>query len=131
PTAPPHGPALDAPQRQTPGGARPSRPAQNGHTSGPRRVVTSGAKSMGRRARSVAMITQRSTTGSLRSSGILAPGEVVGLFLGTGGAREEREKRLARRLALEQDRGDLRDHRRGHPGLAGERQPGVSGAHAL
>ena len=75
------------------------------------------------------MITQRSTTGSLRSSGIVAPGEIVRLFLGAGGAREEREERLARRLSLEQDRGDLRDHRRGDPRPVREREPGLGGAH--
>src|SRR3989442_2407445 len=58
------------------GGALSSLPVQNTH--GPPRGRTgSMLKSVGRRARSVEMITQRPTTGSLRSSGTAAPERTV------------------------------------------------------
>src|SRR5207253_7809375 len=85
------------------GGVLSSLPVQNTH--GPPRARTgSMLKSVGRRARSLEMITQRPTTGSLRSSGTAAFQRRV---LARRRATEQRGQRLASRLAVEQDGGDL------------------------
>src|SRR5579884_2564906 len=55
------------------GGVRASRPSQNGHVSEALACTSPRGKSVGRAARSVAMITHRRVTGSLRSSGTNLP----------------------------------------------------------
>src|SRR5688572_33240604 len=65
-----------APPAMISGGVLSSLPAQKTH--GPPRARTGSVlKSEGRRARSVEMMTQRPTTGSLRSSGTAASGRGV------------------------------------------------------
>src|SRR2546427_4380954 len=85
------------------GGALSSLPVQNTH--GPLRGRTgSMLKSVGRRARSVEMITQRPTTGSLRSSGTAALERRV---FARGRAAEQRRQRVGGGLAVEEHGGDL------------------------
>src|SRR3989441_1221524 len=105
------------------GGVLSSLPVQNTH--GPPRGRTGSVlKSFGRRARSVEMITQRPTTGSLRSSGTAALERRV---FARGRAAKQRRQRVGGGLAVEEHGGDLgadrqRDAvagrprpRRGHP----------------
>src|SRR2546428_3597544 len=100
------------------GGALSSLPVQNTH--GPLRGRTgSMLKSVGRRARSVEMITQRPTTGSLRSSGTAALERRV--FV-RGRAAEERRQRVGGRLAVGEHSGDLCADRQ-PDALAGDPRP--------
>src|SRR2546427_11895325 len=100
------------------GGVLSSLPVQNTH--GPPRGRTGSVlKSFGRRARSVEMITQRPTTGSLRSSGTAALERRV---FARGRAAEQRRQRLGGGLAGEQHGRDPRPDRPREPG-AGSRRP--------
>src|SRR5688572_6304492 len=85
------------------GGVLSSLPAQNTQL-GVRGFTGSGVKSEGRRARSVEMITQRPTTGSLRSSGTQAS---HGRVLTRRRSPEQRAQRVGRGLALEEDSAHL------------------------
>src|SRR5437762_4244183 len=106
------------------GGVLPSLPGQKGQ-SPPVARTGSVAKSDGRRARSVEMMTQRPTIGSLRSSGIglavLAPERAL----------EERGHRVHGRLAPEEHGADLLTDRHRHRVVLRERQRGGDGARAL
>src|SRR5436309_4962122 len=97
------------------GGVWASWPSQNAHAD-TRGRTGSATKSDGRRARSVAMMTQRPTTGSLRSSGIALA------VLPLHGPLEERRERVGRRLALEEHGADLVADRQGDGVAAGQRQ---------
>ena len=97
-------------------GVRDSSPGQKGQRVPADLVTGAGAKSEGRRARSVEMMTQRPTTGSLRSSGT----RDVHLFLRPRLAREEPGQRVGHRHALEEHRGYRGADRHRHAGLAGE-----------
>src|SRR2546428_1847684 len=82
------------------GGVWASWPSQNAHAD-TRGRTGSATKSDGRRARSVAMMTQRPTTGSLRSSGIALA------VLPLDGPLEERGQGVRWWLVLEEDGADL------------------------
>src|SRR5262245_53893768 len=100
------------------GGVLSSLPGQNTH--GPPRVRTGSVlKSDGRRARSVEMITQRPTTGSLRSSGTAALDRRI---LAGRRAPEQGRERVGGRLAVEQHGGDLGADRHGHTIPGGQRE---------
>src|SRR5256885_14150816 len=86
------------------GGVLSSLPVQNTHVP-PRGRTGSVLKSVGRRARSVEMMTQRPTTGSLRSSGTAALHRRI---LPRGRAAEQRHQRVAGGLAVEEHRGPPR-----------------------
>src|SRR5262245_22879107 len=109
---------------RTSGGVWCSWPSQNAHIVA-RGRTGSVTKSEGRRARSVAMMTQRPTTGSFRSSGI---GLAV---LPLHRPLEQRRQRVRRRLAVEQDGADLVADRQGHRIAPSERQRGDDRAGAL
>src|SRR5207247_1169551 len=89
------------------GGVWASWPSQNAHAD-TRGRTGSATKSDGRRARSVAMMTQRPTTGSLRSSGI---GLAV---LPLHRSLEERGQSVRRRLPVEEHGADLVADRQAH-----------------
>src|SRR3989449_6614109 len=97
------------------GGVWPSWPSQNAHAD-TRGRTGSATKSDGRRARSVAMMTQRPTTGSLRSSGIALA------VLPLDGPLEERGQGVRWWLVLEEEGADLVADRQAHGVAAGERQ---------
>src|SRR5213593_3086957 len=85
------------------GGVLSSLPVQK--TQGPPRARTGSVlKSVGRRERSVEMMTQRPTTGSLRSSGTAAP---QGRVLAGRRATQQRRQRVRGRLVVEEHGGDL------------------------
>src|SRR5919204_1590795 len=93
------------------GGVLSSLAVQNTH--GPPRARTGSVlKSVGRRERSVEMMTQRPTTGSLRSSGTAA---LERRILARRCAAEQRRERVRGGLVLEEHRGDLGANRQGHP----------------
>src|SRR6266480_1390094 len=106
------------------GGVFASLPEQKGQ-SPPVARTGSVAKSEGRRARSVEMMTQRPTIGSLRSSGIglavLAPERAL----------EKRSQRVRGRLAREEHRAHLLTDRHRHRVPLRQRQRGGDGARAL
>src|SRR3989442_745599 len=109
------------------GGALSSLPVQNTH--GPPRGRTgSMLKSVGRRARSVEMITQRPTTGSLRSSGTAALERRV---FARGRAAEERRQRVGGGLAVEEHGGDLGADRQRDAVTGRQRQRRANRRHAL
>src|SRR2546422_3350844 len=100
------------------GGVLSSLPVQNTH--GPPRGRTGSVlKSFGRRARSVEMITQRPTTGSLRSSGTAALERRV---FARGRAAKQRRQRVGGGLAVEEHGGDLGADRQ-RDALAGRPRP--------
>src|SRR3989442_7959069 len=108
------------------GGALSSLPVQNTH--GPPRGRTgSMLKSVGRRARSVEMITQRPTTGSLRSSGTAALERRV---FARGRAAEQRRQRVGGGLAVEEHGGDLGADRQRDAVAGRQRQRRANRRHA-
>src|SRR5687767_12759803 len=109
------------------GGVLSSLPAQNTQL-GVRGFTGSGVKSDGRRARSVEMITQRPTTGSLRSSGTQAS---HGRVLARGRPPEERAQRFRRRLALEEHGSHLGADGQAHGVAAREREGRAHGGHTF
>src|SRR2546428_3814829 len=98
------------------GGVWASWPSQNEHADTRGRTGSVATKSDGRRARSVAMMTQRPPTGSLRSSGMALA------VLRLDGPLEERGQGIRRWLVLEEDGADLVADRQAHRVAAGERQ---------
>src|SRR5436190_21361787 len=106
------------------GGVLSSLPSQKAHAP-PTGRTGSWAKSEGRRARSVAMITHRPTTGSFLSSGTLP------LILAPQRPLEERSQRVRRRLAREEHGADLLADGHAHGVAARERERRGDRPHAL